>query len=156
MRSRHAVPTALLLLCLGACHVRAGYGGWGGYSTSYGSSGVVYNEPTAPAPPPPVATTTVAAPAPAAQGPLGAEVQGSDGTFGWRATGDEAMFTRANEALVRFGCRVDSAQPTETLAECAGGVKLLLRRDPSHVYRLCATGTDRAQCLTTWTQIGGR
>jgi hypothetical protein len=95
-------------------------------------------------------------PAPAPSGPLGAEVQGSDGSFGWRAPGDEAAFTRANEAAVRFGCRVDSAQPTETLAECAGGVKLLLRRDPNHVYRLCSGGTDRAQCLTTWTQIGGR
>lgn len=145
--------SSLLLLAAAGCAIHAG--GYGGYSTSYGSSGIVYNPPTTPAPSPtapvPVAAvTTTSAPAP---GPLGSEVQGSDGTFGWRANGDDATFASANDALDRAGCRVDGAQPSETLAECSGGVHVLLRRDPSHVYRLCASGVDRAQCATTWSQI---
>lgn len=147
MQPRLFVPGLVLLLALAGCRVHAGYAGGIGYSTSYGSSGVVYNQP---GPPQQVQAAPMAAAPP---GPLGAEVRGSDGSFGWRVPGDEAAFTRADGLVVRYGCRVDSAQPAETLAECAG-VKVLLRRDPSHVYRLCVGGTDRAQCLTTWTQIG--
>ena len=143
-------------LALAGCHVGVGggyygphyyghgYGYYGGvHSSSYGSSGVVYNAPQPVAAPPRVVV--------ASSNP----VVGSDGTFGWRtptATPDNEL-RRLNENLVRAQCHIQSTVPNETIAQC-GSVIAVVRIDSANAYKLCGQGTDANVCSATWSRIG--
>lgn len=149
---------AASLIALAGCHVGMGggyygrgyYGGGygGGYyggvhSSSYGTSGVVYNAPQ------PVAPRVVVVHA--GSNP----VTGSDGTFGWRTptpTPDNEL-RRLNENLVRAQCRLQSTVPNETIAQC-GSVTTVVRIDSANAYKLCAQGTAAEVCSATWSRIG--
>ena len=136
------------LTALAACHhsYRGGvyvgrpYGAYGGgaygsvRTTSYGSSGIVWNTPS--------------------RHVVDEPVSGSDGTFGWRSpsTAPEAELQRTTESMVRIGCVVQESTPTESRAECYG-VQTLVRLDAGDAYRLCAAGTDRGVCASTWSRI---
>jgi hypothetical protein len=142
-------------LALAGCHVGVGggyygphyYGGGYGYyggvhSSSYGSSGVVYNAPQ------PVAQPRAVV---ASSNP----VVGSDGTFGWRSptpTPDNEL-RRLNENLVRAQCHIQSTVPNETIAQC-GNVIAVVRIDSANAYKLCGQGTDANVCSATWSRIG--
>ena len=95
------------------------------------------------------------APAPVARQPinLGEGVKGSDGSFGWRAKAanvDEAFGNSAARAEM-LGC-VMLSREAEARADC-GGVRILMRRDQEHLYRLCEVGTDRGRCAQTWATL---
>jgi hypothetical protein len=155
-RSVHA--SAVLAVAVGAlastgCSVRYhsygyGYGyrtawGYGGASTSYGATGIVWNPPSRPAPAPRQATSGEVL------------VQGSDGTLGWQRPGNaDVEIHRLSAAMTKpsAGCQVSTYQYDETRATC-NGVPVLLRRDATNVYRLCAAGVDQNQCAAAWAPV---
>lgn len=154
---RLAILVTLMAAALAGCGVRVhytargyayGYGHYYGYSTSYGSTGVVWNAPPPQpvivgAPPPPAGPATVVV-----RGDV--EVVGSDGSYGWmRACDADVEIHRLSEQMARKGCAFESYGYDETRAVC-GGVRVALRRDATHVYRLCPPGADRAQCGGAW------
>jgi hypothetical protein len=152
MRLATFVTLILAAAAMAGCGVRVhytyrgyayGYGHYYGYSTSHGSTGIVWNQP---APPPNV----IAAPAPAT-GEL--EVTGSDGSYGWEKTCNaDVEQHRISEQMARKGCTFESYGYDETRAVC-GGVHVLLRRDATHVYRLCPAGTDKQVCMNAWAPV---
>jgi hypothetical protein len=84
---------------------------------------------------------------------LGHGVKGSDGSYGWRsraANVDEAYGHQVALAEMH-GCAMLS-RDSEARADC-GGVHILVRRDPDHLYRLCEGGTDRSRCAEVWATI---
>lgn len=119
----------------------AGHAG-GNFSTSYGSTGIVWNAPQPPpgqSDPPEVMRNDE-------------PVEGSDGTFGWRRNGNaDVEIHRVSEQLAR-ACQVGKYGYDETQATC-GNVPVYVRRDDVHVYLLCAAGVDRKACETTWVSI---
>ena len=124
-----------------------GYGGYGGYghstgafSTSHGSTGIVWNAPAGTGPPHAVVQND-------------APVEGSDGTFGWKRTvaNADAEIHRVSGLLTKT-CRVENYGYDETQAACPSA-RLLVRRDDTHVYLLCARGTDRKACEQTWVSV---
>jgi hypothetical protein len=123
----------------GVTYTSASYGGHmdGAFSTSSGSTGIEWNPP---------------APA-AGASPNEIAVQGSDGTFGWQSTGNaDVEIHKLSEALPRAGCAITEYKYDETKATC-GEVSILLRRDATRVFRLCAPGTDRNACTQAWAAV---
>lgn len=98
----------------------------------------------APGPPAPIAAQPIN---------LGNGVKGSDGSFGWRsrAANVEEAYSHAVALAEMHGCTMLS-RDAEARANC-GGVGILIRRDPEHLYRLCDAGTDRDRCARTWATI---
>jgi len=143
---RLAILVTLLTLAAG-CGVRVhytyrgyayGYGHYYGYSTSHGSTGIVWNQPAPAAPAPQVVATGES------------EVVGSAGSYGWEKTCNaDVEQHRLSEQMAKKGCTFESYGYDETRAVC-GGVRVLLRRDATHVYRLCPAGTDRQVCMNAW------
>jgi hypothetical protein len=126
-------------------HYRTAWG-YGGASTSYGTTGIVWNQPTpAPAPAP--------RPAPARAGEV--LVRGSDGTLGWQRAGNaDVEIHRLSAAMTRqgTGCQVTTYQYDETRGTCSG-TPVLLRRDATNVYRLCGPGVDEGTCAAAWAPV---
>lgn len=123
----------------GVTYTSASYGGHmdGAFSTSSGSTGIEWNPPTPPA----------------GAAPNEVEVKGSDGTFGWQSTGNaDVEIHKLSEAITRAGCAITEYKYDETKATC-GPVEILLRRDATRVYRLCASGTDRKACAQAWAAV---
>jgi hypothetical protein len=85
---------------------------------------------------------------------LGEWVHGTDGTFGWRSTHDDVdgIFRQATEKAVNHHCRLDAYVDNEMRGEC-DGIRVLVRHDTEHVYRLCEAGTDVPACVSTWSLI---
>lgn len=146
-------------LLLSGCHVGVsytgvgwgywGYRGYGGhimgaYSTSHGETGIVWNTPQ----------EANGGPAPSQVVRNDTPVEGSDGTFGFQRTGNADVEIHRLSGLLAQKCKVDKYGYDETQAVC-GNTRLLLRRDDEHVYMLCAAGTDRKACETTWVGILG-
>jgi hypothetical protein len=122
-----------------------GYGHYYGYSTSHGSTNIVWNQ----AAPPPPAPNVVAMPAVGGE----SEVQGSDGSYGWAKTCNaDVEIHRLSEQMAKKGCQFESYGYDETRAVC-GGVHVLLRRDATNVYRLCPPNTDRGVCQNAWAPV---
>lgn len=145
---------ALLALTATGCGVRVhymhrgyayGYGNYyGRYSTSHGSTGIVWNAPSPP--PQPVVIAT-----PVATGEI--DVTGSDGSYGWsRTCNADVEIHRLSERMAQKGCTFESYGYDETVATC-NGVSVRLRRDATHVYRICPAGTDRQQCVAAWAPV---
>ncbi len=86
--------------------------------------------------------------------PLGEWVEGTDGTFGWRSgEGDaDGIFQLATEKAVNHRCRIDVFMENEMRGVCQG-VRILVRHDTTHVYRLCEPGTEVPECVATWGAI---
>lgn len=153
MRLATLVTLISLALMATGCGVRVrahyahGYGGtvhyYGGHSTSHGSTNIQWNQP-APAP--------VVVAAPQANGGE-REVNGSDGSYGWsRTCNADVEIHRLSEQMAKRGCQFESYGYDETRAIC-GGVRVLLRRDATNVYRLCPSGTDRGVCQNAWAPV---
>lgn len=84
------------------------------------------------------------------------EVQGSDGTVGWRrACNADVAIHQVSEQMARKGCQVSSYGYDETRAVC-GDTPLLVRRDATHIYRLCDPSTDRESCRHAWARVMAR
>ena len=146
-------------VALAACHVgvtytHVGWGYWGyasyghgtgAFSTSYGETGIVWNAPggAGGAGPPAVLQNDT-------------PVEGSDGTFGWKRIAGNADYEihRVSEALVKAGCTIGQYGYDETKATC-GAVPVVVRRDASTVYLLCAPGAQKGDCQATWTRVLG-
>jgi len=120
------------------------------YSTSYGSTNIQWNPPSPPPPAtPPATVVTYTQPTYAGE----TEVTGSDGSFGWQRTCNaDVEIHRLSEKMAQRGCTVDSYGYDETKATCSG-VKVELRRDATHVYRICPAGSDRGACQAAWAPI---
>jgi hypothetical protein len=123
-----------------------GWGYWGyghssgAFSTSYGSTGIVWNQPQG-------------VPAPHAVVQNDTPVEGSDGTFGWRrSVGNADAEIHRVSALLTKTCRVEKYGYDETQAACPSA-RVFLRRDDANVYLLCAGGTDRKTCEQAWVSI---
>ncbi len=122
------------------CALALGLTVTGCYANGHYRHGYYY----APGPPAPVGAQPIN---------LGHGVKGSDGSFGWRskaANVDEA-FSHATALVEMHGCAMLS-RDAEARADC-GGVHVLIRRDPEHLYRLCEADTDRGRCAQTWATI---
>jgi hypothetical protein len=140
----------LLSGCYASVHYHAvGWGYWGygyghasgAFSTSYGETGIVWNAPQGANAPPAVMQNDE-------------PVEGSDGTFGFRRTGNADAEIHRLSALVAQKCKVEKYGYDETQALC-GNMRVLLRRDDRHVYLLCAPGADRKACERTWVSVLG-
>ena len=146
-----------LLLSTG-CYARyhgAGYYGYNsGYSSSYGSTGVVYNQPVQPQP---QAQGQVVVQQPAAVAVPGEGIAGSDGTRGWRVTvqSPEQEFQRLAQMAANARCQVEASTQTELRAVCNGNVHIFVRFDQQNVYKLCAPNTDPSVCAQVWSSFGG-
>jgi hypothetical protein len=143
-----AALTSLIAGCAARVHYTYrgyayGYGyHHGAYSTSYGSTNIQWNQPAMPAPTPYTQ-------------PAGAEIEvsGSDGSYGWqRSCNADVEIHRLSERMAQRGCQFESYGYDETKAMCAG-VHVVLRRDATHVYRLCPAGVDRAACQAAWAPV---
>jgi hypothetical protein len=133
------LATMLLLTAAAGCRIHTHY---------VYEGGVAYVPPPAPpappAPPPPVRI----------RGEV--EVQGSDGTFGWQRTCNaDVAIHELSERMARKGCQFDSYGYDETQATCEGS-RLVLRRDATHVYRLCPSDADRGACREAWAHVLAR
>jgi hypothetical protein len=113
------------------------------YSTSYGSTNIPWSQP---------ATPVNAAPAPNVNS-VDIEVTGSDGSYGWqRSCNADVEIHQLSEQMAKHGCTFESYGYDETRAVCSG-VHVLLRRDATHIYRLCPPSTDRAVCTNAWAPV---
>jgi len=137
-----------LVSCYASVSYRAvGWGYWGygyghaagAFSTSYGETGIVWNKPQGAASPPP-------------QMQNDEPVEGSDGTFGWRRTGNADVEIHWVSERLAQKCRVEKYGYDETQALC-NATRVLLRRDDVHVYLLCARGSDRKACEQAWVVV---
>ncbi len=154
MRLASFVTFLLAVAAMAGCGVRVHYRGGGyaygyghhyGYSTSGGTTGIVWNQPAPAAPAPNVA------PQQTSTGEFA--VTGSDGSYGWEKTCNaDVEIHRLSEQMAKKGCQFQSYGYDETRAIC-GGVSVLLRRDATHVYRLCPPNIDRAQCMNAWAPV---
>ncbi|HSQ63731.1 MAG TPA: hypothetical protein VLM85_10980 [Polyangiaceae bacterium] len=146
-----------LLLTTG-CYARSrhagyyGYYGGGAYSSSYGSTGVVYNQPQ-PVPPPPQAQGQVVVQQP---GVAGEGISGSDGTRGWRVVSQAPTndLQHIVQLAGRASCQVEGMNNFEFRGSCTGNVHVIVRVDQQNVYKLCAPGTDPNACAQVWGLIG--
>jgi hypothetical protein len=145
--------TLLLVTALAGCRVhtrsaypRRAYAAPHAYAPPY-AYGPEERYAVPPAPPPRPAARVA---------PAESDVEGSDGTFGWQRTCNaDVAIHELSARMARKGCQIESYGYDETMATC-DGAQLLLRRDATHVYRLCPAETDHAECKEAWARVLAR
>jgi hypothetical protein len=156
-RTTLVIATGFGVLLMAGCHARYhgyGYYGGGAVSSSYGSSGVVYNTPQ-PQPQAQVVVQQPVAPAPTVS-VVGEGIAGSDGTRGWRvgSAAPSNDLQRIVQLTGRASCQLQGVNNFEFKGTCTGNVQVILRIDQQNVYKLCAPGTDPNACAQVWGMIG--